>query len=93
MNDKKALLSKLCLLEGFKGVSLKENVSAIEIIDPDFIESPGWIAKISSALAEKGINILEISSSKATITVFLDEDYLDKALEAVEAINSEGGLE
>ncbi|HDI12269.1 MAG TPA: aspartate kinase [Candidatus Bathyarchaeota archaeon] len=93
MDDKKALLSKLCLLEGFKGVSLKENVSALEIINPDFIESPEWIAKISSALAEKGINILEISSSKATITIFLDEDYLDKALEAVEAINSEGRLE
>jgi len=83
INDKRALLSQLCLLEGFKGVSFKENVGALELMNPDFIESPGWVAKISGALAEKRINILEISSSKATITVFLEEKDMNKALEAI----------
>ncbi|MEM3899350.1 MAG: aspartate kinase, partial [Candidatus Bathyarchaeia archaeon] len=59
--DQKALLSQLCQIEGVKGVSIKENIGAIEVLSPDFIESPGWVAKISSALAEKGINIVEIS--------------------------------
>jgi len=68
---------------GVKGVSLKENVGAIDVLSPEFIESPGWVAKISGALAEKGINIVEISSSKATIAVFLEEKDLDKALEAI----------
>jgi hypothetical protein len=54
IGDKKALLSQLCQIEGVKGVSLKENVGAIDVLSPEFIESPGWVAKISSALAEKG---------------------------------------
>jgi aspartate kinase len=87
ISDKKALLSQLCQIEGVKGVSLKENVGAIDVLSPDFIESPGWVAKISRALAEKGINIVEISSSKATIAVFLEEKDLDKALEAIKTLN------
>lgn len=88
--NKKFLLSQLCLVEGLNGVSLKENVASIEIINPIFIDSPGWVAKISGLLAEKEINILEISSSKATITVFIDGKDLEKALETVKAINSAG---
>ncbi|MEM3579234.1 MAG: aspartate kinase [Candidatus Bathyarchaeia archaeon] len=87
ISDKKILISRLCQIGKFKGVSLKENVGAIEILSPEFIESPGWVAKISSALAEKGINIVEISSSKATIAVFLEEKDLEKALEAIKALN------
>jgi aspartokinase len=87
IGDKKALLSQLCQIEGVKGVSLKENVGAIDVLSPEFIESPGWVAKISSALAEKGINIVEISSSKATIAVFLEEKDLDRALEAIKTLN------
>jgi aspartate kinase len=88
ISDKKALLSQLCQIEGVKGVSLKENVGAIEVLSPEFIESLGWVAKISRALAEKGINIVEISSSKATIAVFLEEKDLKKALEAIKALNN-----
>lgn len=90
LKDKRAVLSQLCLLNGFKGVSLKENVGALELVNPDFIEHPGWIAKISSALAKDGINILEVSSSKATITVFLEEKDLERALKAIIAIDHKG---
>jgi len=86
ISDKKTLLSQLCKIGEFKGVSIKENVGAIEVLSPEFIESPGWVAKISSALAENGINIVEISSSKATIAVFLEEKDLEKALEAIKAL-------
>ncbi|MDW8023470.1 MAG: ACT domain-containing protein, partial [Nitrososphaerota archaeon] len=89
VNDKKALLSQLCQTEGVKGVSLKENVGAMEVLSPEFIETPGWVAKISSALAEKGINIVEVSSSKATIAVFLEEKDLEKALEAIKALKGD----
>jgi len=86
ISDKKTLLSQLCKIGEFKDVSIKENVGAIEVLSPEFIESPGWVAKISSALAENGINIVEISSSKATIAVFLEEKDLEKALEAIKAL-------
>jgi aspartate kinase len=67
----------------FKAVSSRENVGAIELVNPDFIDSPGWIAKISRALTNKGINIIEMTTSKATINVFVDEKELDEALAAV----------
>jgi len=87
MEDEKALLSQLCKIRELKGVSLKENVGAIEILNAEFIESPGWIAKISKALAKKGINIVETSSSKAAISVFLEDKDVEKALEALKAIS------
>ncbi len=87
IEDKKALLSRLCQIGEFKGVSLKEKIGAIEVLSPEFIEYPGWVAKISKTLAERGINIVEISSSKATITVFLEEKDLEKALEAIKTIS------
>jgi len=89
VKDKKALLSQLFRTEGIKGVSIKECIGAIEILSPEFIESPGWVARISNAIAEKGINIVEISSSKSTIAVFLEEKDLDAAFEAIENIKDE----
>lgn len=70
-------------LRCFKAVSSREDVGAIEIVNPSFIDSPGWIAKISSAFANEEINIIEITTSKATINVFFDEKRLDDALTAV----------
>jgi aspartate kinase len=67
----------------FKAVSSRESVSAIELVNPDFIDSPGWIAKISRLLAIKGINIIEMTTSKAAINVFVDEKRLDETLKAI----------
>ncbi len=67
----------------FKAVSLKENVGMIRLTHPIFIDSPGWIAKISGALASKNINIIEITTSKASINIFIDESRLEDAVRAV----------
>jgi len=55
----------------------------IEVTHPVFIDSPGWVAKISSALASKNINIIEVTTSKATINVFIDEKKLKHAFAAI----------
>jgi aspartokinase len=55
-------------------------VGVVKLLNPEFIDSPGWVAKISGVLADKGINILEITTSKAAISVFVDEKKLDEAL-------------
>ncbi|MEM2972240.1 MAG: aspartate kinase [Candidatus Bathyarchaeia archaeon] len=86
IEDKRRIVQQMCDLEWFKAVSLRESVSAIEAVNPDFIDSPGWVAKISGTLAEKGINILEVTTSKATINVFLDEKDLEKALKTIKDI-------
>jgi aspartokinase len=83
-NPKKAV-QQICSLECFKAVSLRERVGAIEAINPDFIDSPGWVAKISNALANRGINIVEVTTGKATISVFVDEKDLKEALTAIKS--------
>jgi aspartokinase len=50
---------------------------------PTFIESPGGVASISTALSQQGINIIEVTTSKATINVFIEENQLNKAKEAI----------
>jgi len=76
----KRMVRQLHDLGCFKAVSSREGVGVVKLLNPDFIDSPGWIARISRALAEKGINILEMTTSKAAINVFLDEKRLNEAL-------------
>ena len=66
-----------------KGISHKRKVGMIEINHPEFIDSPGWLAKISSALSLKNINIIEVTTSKATISVFLEQEKLKDASKAL----------
>lgn len=79
------VINQICSLNCFKAVSLKENVGAIELVSPNFVDSPGWVAKVSGALARKAINILEVITNKASITVFVDEGKMSEALTAIKA--------
>ncbi|MEM3703804.1 MAG: aspartate kinase [Candidatus Bathyarchaeia archaeon] len=88
------VVNQICRLNYFKAVSLREKVAAIELVSPNFIDSPGWVAKMSGALAEKGINILEVITNKASITIFIDKDKIEEALAAIKTKLSENpGLE
>lgn len=78
--DLKGTVKRLHDLYCFKAISSYENVGVIELINPSFIDSPGWIAEISGVFARNDINILEMTTSKATINVFIDENKIDKAL-------------
>jgi len=77
------LVSELHDLNVSKALSCRGNVGLIELTHPIFIDSPGWIAKISSALASRNINIIEITTSEATINIFVDESRLDDAVKVV----------
>jgi len=77
------ILNRLHSMKDFKGVSHRENVAMIQVSDPDFIDSPGGIAKISNALSQAGINIIEVTTSKATINVFIQEKEINRAKEAI----------
>jgi len=83
LEDSKRAVRRLHDLGCFKAVSSLENVGDVELVNPAFIDSPGWVAKISNALASESINILEITTSKATINVFVDEKRLDEALKVL----------
>ena len=81
--DAKSLLREIHDLGVFKAVSSRERVGMIELSHPDFIDSPGWVAKISAALASRGINIIEVTSSKSAISIFIDEKMIEEAYLAV----------
>jgi aspartate kinase len=81
--DAEKLLNSLHSSGVFKAVSCRNNVSMIKLMHPIFIDSPGWVAKVTGALASKEINIIEITTSKASINIFIDESRLDEAIRAV----------
>jgi aspartate kinase len=66
--------SHLCL-----AISSKSNVGLIELTHPIFVDSPGWVAKVSNVLASGKINIIEITTSTSTISVFIEESSINRA--------------
>jgi aspartate kinase len=76
-------MNRLHRTQSFKAISHRENVAMLQISHPMFIDSPGGVAKISSALSQQSINIIEITTSKATINVFIEESQLKRAKEAI----------
>jgi len=77
------VIRKLHSIPGFKAVSHRENVAMLQVRHPTFIESPGGVAALSTALSQRGINIIEVTTSKATINVFIEENQLKRAKEAI----------
>jgi len=77
------VIRKLHRVPSFKAVSHRENVAMLQVRHPTFIESPGGVAALSTALSQKGINIIEVTTSKATINVFIEENQLKRAKEAI----------
>ncbi|MEM2728703.1 MAG: ACT domain-containing protein, partial [Candidatus Bathyarchaeia archaeon] len=82
----KDLMNRLHGLSAVKALSCLTNVGLIEILHPIFVDSPGWIAKIAGALASKDINIIEITTSKATINIFIDEAKIKEAINVVRGV-------
>jgi aspartate kinase len=77
------VIRKLHGVQSFKAVSHRENVAILQVSHPTFIESPGGVADLSNALSRQGINIIEVTTSKATINVFIEEKQLNKAKDAI----------
>jgi aspartate kinase len=77
------VISKLHRLQDLKAISHRENVAMLQVTHPMFIDSPGGVAQISSALSREAINIIEVTTSKATINVFIEENQLKRAKEAI----------
>ncbi len=86
VENSKLMSKKLHDLKCFKAVSSRGHVGVAKLLNPEFIDSPGWVAKISGSLADKEINILEITTSKASISVFVDEMRLDETLHVLSGL-------
>ncbi len=81
--DVNGIIERLHSVKGLKAISHREKVAMLQVVHPSFIDSPGYIAGISSALSQKGINILEVTTSKASINVFIEGNELQSAIESI----------
>ena len=65
-------------------VNSNPEVASLAIFGPDFRERPGIAGRMFRALADRGINILAISTSISTVNCIIDSARLKDAVAAVE---------
>jgi aspartokinase len=68
---------------GAEQVIQRPNVAIISIFGPDFRERPGIAGTMFSALGQRDINILAISTSISTLSCVIDADRLQDAVTAM----------
>jgi aspartate kinase len=69
-------------LEAGKVITVPE-AAIVSIFGPDFRERPGIAGTMFKSLAERGINILAISTSISTVSCVIHSDDLEAALIAL----------
>ncbi len=68
---------------GYKKLDLDTHVAKISIVGAGMLMTSGVAVKMFDALAKKKINIKMISTSEIKVSVLVDEDDADKAVQAV----------
>lgn len=56
----------------FTNVTLRKDVAELRLRSPEFLQTPGVLAEITTALARRRVNILEIITSLTDIYVYVD---------------------
>ncbi|MCH5378045.1 MAG: ACT domain-containing protein [Planctomycetes bacterium] len=88
--DRTDLQASLEAIEAIRGevepqaVNHNPEVASLAIFGPDFRERPGIAGKMFRAMAERGINILAISTSISTVNCIIELSKLHDALEAID---------
>jgi aspartate kinase len=74
------LMKKVVADIGAKGVALKEDIAKISIVGVGMRSHSGVAARMFSAMAKEGINIMMISTSEIKISVVIDAKYTELAV-------------
>ena len=67
----------------FRDLTVSENVSKVSIIGVGMITTPGVTYRMFQTLANKGINILVISTSEIKISVLIEKKFVKRAISAL----------
>ena len=67
----------------FRDIIVNKNVSKVSIIGVGMITTPGVTYRMFQTLANKGINILVISTSEIKISVLIEKKFVKKAISAL----------
>jgi aspartate kinase len=65
---------------GAKGVAVKEDIAKISIVGVGMRSHSGVAAKMFSAMAKEGINIMMISTSEIKISIVIEAKYTELAV-------------
>ena len=68
---------------GYGGLHTDENVAKVSVVGVGMRSHAGVAQEMFSTLAEKGINLIVISTSEIKISVLIEEAYLELALRAL----------
>lgn len=68
---------------GFDHLDVRKDVAKVSIVGGGMVNNPGIAATMFEALYEKHINIQMITTSEIKISVLIDEDEADKAVQAI----------
>lgn len=74
------LMKRVIAEIGAKGVAVKEDIAKISIVGVGMRSHSGVAAKMFSAMAKEGINIMMISTSEIKISVVIDAKYTELAV-------------
>jgi aspartate kinase len=74
------VMKKVVAEIGAKNVSIKEDVSKISIVGVGMRSHSGVAAKMFSAMAKEGINIMMISTSEIKISCVIEAKYTELAV-------------
>ena len=67
-------------------VTSTKGIGLVYVTSPDFLDEPGALGKIAGAMAEAGLNIKEVTTSKSQIMVFIDFKSLGTAYEILKLL-------
>lgn len=67
----------------FEGIDVNKNVAKVSIVGAGMQSNAGVAAKMFEALYDENINIRMISTSEIRVTVLIDEQYTERAMNAI----------
>ena len=81
-----ALLQPIARELNARRITSTPHVAMVSVFGPDFRELPGIAGAAFGALARGGTNILAVSTSISTITCVIENDNLDRAVQALQEV-------
>ncbi|MCR4955745.1 MAG: aspartate kinase [Lachnospiraceae bacterium] len=85
VDDTVALLEKHLKKLGADGVDVDREIARVSIVGASVQGNPGVAATMFEALYKAGINVKMIGTSEMRITVYIEEEEMNKAVKAVHA--------
>ncbi|MFQ3548206.1 MAG: aspartate kinase [Armatimonadota bacterium] len=68
---------------GAKALNTDQNLAKVSIVGSGMRSTPGFADKMFTTLAEKGINIISITTSEIRITCLIERDKIKEAVQAL----------